>query len=69
LPTPARAAMASTVTLAKPLSRHSDSAAPRMASLELSLRLEASGAGFVVGTSPTILRDETIRLDRPVRGS
>jgi hypothetical protein len=52
------------VTLAKPLSRHSDSAASRMASLERSLRLEASGAVFVADTSPTVLRDETIRLDR-----
>src|ERR1022692_4570530 len=62
LPTPARAAMASTLTLAYPLSRHSDSAASRMATRELSLRREASGFVVDVGTYLRVAEDETVRL-------
>jgi hypothetical protein len=62
LPTPARAAMASTLTLAYPLSRHSESAAWRMAARELSLRREASGFLVDVGTYLRVAEDETVRL-------
>src|ERR1039457_7109411 len=62
LPTPARAAMASTLTLAYPLSRHSDSAASRMATRELSLRREASGFVVDVGTYLRVAGDEPVRL-------
>src|ERR1017187_5653218 len=62
LPTPARAAMASTLTLAYPLSRHSDSAASRMATRELSLRREASGFLVDVDTYLRVAEDETVRL-------
>src|ERR1035438_1515194 len=62
LPTPARAAMASTLTLAYPLSRHSDSAASRMATRELSLRREASGFVVDVGTYLRVAGDDTVRL-------
>src|ERR1039457_842060 len=62
LPTPARAAMASTLTLAYPLSRHSESAASRMATRELSLRREASGFLVDVGTYLRVAEDETVRL-------
>src|ERR1017187_8889669 len=62
LPTPARAAMASTLTLAYPLSRHSESAASRMATRELSLRREASSFLVDVGTYLRVAEDETVRL-------
>src|ERR1035438_3298264 len=54
--------MASTLTLAYPLSRHSDSAASRMATRELSLRREASGFVVDVGTYLSVAEDETVRL-------
>src|ERR1017187_9765355 len=54
--------MASTLTLAYPLSPHSDSAASRVGTRELSLRPAASGFVDGVDTYLSVRGSETVRL-------